>query len=151
MPKKETSIEQPKLAKEKFRSKFKVVEKPAHNEPRMPNSFVQLSIDQLGNLFSQYGAAREYAEDVVLDANAEFLTLREEYDYEEAKLMATMDKEKTVANLKAKVQADPTLRELRKSLTQAEIFYKMCLSKLESYNNAISLLSRELSRRGYTP
>lgn len=131
----------------KFRSVFDKMGKPSTPVPTFPKKISTMTSEQLGDYTSQYAAWREFTEDMHFEALQDKMMLQGKYDFEHAKLMVTaqgggLNEKKFVA------LADPILEPLRNQLLDADIYLDMVSSKLDSFNNSLAVLSREITRRG---
>jgi len=115
--------------------------------PTMPHEMSNLNSNDLGNYMSRYAAWREFTEDVLTQADMEYIEAKERYDYEYKKLWLTLPREKTVKDSERRLDIHEDIVSLRESLTEAEMFKNMVGTKYESINNAITVLSREITRR----
>lgn len=152
MPKLETQeVVVTKSAIGRFRGAFRKLETPSKKMPTMPTELAGMNSDQLGNLTSMYGAWREFTEDLHLEANCSYLTLKSRYDYAYSKQLV-LQSGSTLTEKKTKVELLPDMQKLAEELLEAELFLSMVAAKLESFNNALTVLSRELTRVGtYRP
>lgn len=130
-----------------FRKILGAVEKPEKEMPTMVLRISELSSDDLGNMISRYSAWREFVEDKLIAASAEATSLREKY---QAKYNAVyMGVEgRTINDKKILTESNADVEKLDKEATDAEIMRDLFSGKLDSLSNAISTLSRELTRRG---
>ena len=131
----------------KFRKVFPKLEKPSESLPTMPKTITHMSSEKLGDIHAHYSAWREYTEDLLNDSMAELLTKQEVYDYErDKKYLLISGKNNTERD--AKINTDERLRELSVPLSEADLYHELLLKKLESFNNCLATISREISRRG---
>jgi hypothetical protein len=129
----------------KFREIFDEVPPPKGGLPTMPTRVSDLTSDELGNLISRYTAWREYTEDRHIEACAVFAECKSKYDMEYTKqIVASKFNKITDKRYDAKVSSE----ELLKDLEEAEMYKDLLAGKLESFTNVLTMLSRELTRRG---
>lgn len=131
----------------KFRTVFDKMGKPSTPVPTFPKKVSSMTSDQLGDYTSQYAAWREFTEDLHFEAVQDKMMLQSKYDYEHAKLMVVAQGD-GLNEKKYFALADASLVELRRQLLDAEIYLDIVGSKLDSFNNALAVLSREITRRG---
>jgi len=137
----------------KFRSMgFAEKDSPDFEEPKMPQNITSIKVTELGNLMSKYAAWREYAEEQVALATAEYTLKKHEFDYEYAKkyLLLPERSKETEKSKERKLVTDESLKKLSDDLLQAEMFMELLSAKQESYNNSVFVISREFTRRGQT-
>lgn len=141
---------EPLTPEEKFRKVFTVREPPEGERPVMTIKVSHCTSDQLSDMYTKYAAWREYAEDQHMDALADYMRKKDAYEYlhDQKYIMAQGE---SVTDKKAFVNADAEVYEKWRQVLDAEIYMKMLAGKLESYNNILSVLSRELTRRGLIP
>ena len=97
----------------------------------------------------EYGAWREYAEQQLVQATAKAATLREYYQYAWDQAYQRCGHGTETAK-KRELGADEQLANLRFKVLQAEVYRDMLSGRVDSYNNAIAIISREITRRGFT-
>ena len=115
-------------------------------EPIMPRQISQITSDILGDLQSSYAVWREYSEDNLLKAVATLTQLKTEYDYQYSKRFVlaegNTDKQK-----KAYVETDEAIYTKNVELMNAQMLVDLLSSKLESFSNCLTIISREITRR----
>lgn len=131
----------------RFRKVFPSMEAPEGGLPTMPLRITGLTSDELGDLLSRYSAWREFTEDRHLEALADYVRIKGDYDIETAKMMVVSSSD-TIALKKAESLSNPQVQSLWKKVLEAEIYKDLLGNRLESFSNALSMLSRELTRRG---
>lgn len=131
-----------------FRSKgFTPVNKPGIPLPTMPTGISTLTLDKLGDLQAKYSAWREYTEDLLLEAVYEKIMAETTYQEKFDRKLLVMEG-KTVTEKKTLTDLDDEVIKYKNKSIHKEVFHTMLSSKLESLNNVLSVLSREISRRG---
>jgi hypothetical protein len=112
--------------------------------------FADLPSKELSDLLSIYAAWREYTDDLLLRAAVDFTTYNEEYDdIFSQNLLLTSGKNKDERH--GKVHQIESVREAHQKMLEASMYHDMVSSKQESLSNSISVISREISRRGQLP
>jgi hypothetical protein len=132
---------------DKYRAKgFTELSKPEEVQPTMPLQLSNLNADALGDLMSKYSRWREYAEDLYLKAYYEYTVLNEKYEHSVAvfKVQANTSKKFEKDDL---VKADRSLRALADKVLEAQMYYELLSSKVDSLDKSFNTLSREISRR----
>ena len=126
---------------------FDLVERPKGGLPTMPTKVSTLASDELGDMMARYSAWREFTEDCHADACAVYAQVKSQYDlaYDKAFLQVSGE---TVTEKRAAVTSDPKVAELYKKLNESTIYVDLLGKKLESFTNVLTMLSRELTRRG---
>lgn len=130
-----------------FREMFQEVAKPEAASPTMKLQVSKLNSDELGDMISRYSTWREFVEDKLLTATAVLTEIQAEYDTAYNKAYVSSES-KTVNDRKAEAEDDNVVQSIGKRLTEAQIYRDLLAGKLTSCSNAISTLSRELTRRG---
>lgn len=115
--------------------------------PRMPHEMSNLNSQDLGNFMSQYAAWREYTEDVLVQANIRCIELENNYSHTKKVIWLSMSREKTVKDTEKRLDIDEEVVSLREELMEAEMYRDLLATKYESINNALTVLSREVTRR----
>lgn len=133
----------------RFRKIFDMVERPKGGLPTMPTKVSNLASEELGDMMARYTSWREFTEDCHADACAVYAQVKSQYDLESDKALLQMDGE-TVTEKRAAVKSDPKVADLYKKLNEAEIYVDLLGKKLDSFTNVLTMLSRELTRRGVT-
>lgn len=131
----------------RFRSAFDKMGKPDEPVPTFPKKLSSLTSDQLGDYTAKYAAWREFTEDMHFEALQDKMVLQAQYDFEHAKLMVVA-KGDGLNEKKYHTLSNEKLNDLRQKLLDADIYLNMVSNKLDSFNNSLSVLSREVSRRG---
>jgi len=128
---------------------FTFLNRPEIDMPRMPEEMTNLSANELGNYMSTYSAWREYTEDLLMSANLEVIAFEEEYRLQLKKDWITTAKRsgQTVKDKEKEIDVSEDIVYLRDKFVDAEMYRDMLASKFESINNAITVLSREITRR----
>lgn len=135
-------------SKEKFRKIFPALKAPLGGLPQLKTKIADISSDDLGDLIAKYSAWREYAEDLHITALSEYLSAKDAYDLKYNELMITSVGD-TVTERKSFVESSPSIQPLATKLQRKEMLLKMFAGKLESFSNSLTMLSRELTRRGF--
>lgn len=105
--------------------------------------------NDLGDLMSAYASWKEYTEDLLLYAVQEATSAAEDLEYARKKmLLTTSGKNRDERN--ARIDTEDRIHELDRKWLEADMYREMLSSKLESINGAISVISREITRRGQT-
>lgn len=133
--------------KDQFRNVFKSLGAPEGGLPRLSTAVSHLTSDKLGDMIAKYSAWREFCEDSHLAAVAEYMEAKEKYDMALSKQMVLADAP-DVTTKKALAMNDKEVTRLRGEFTNKEVYKEMIAHKLESFSNSLSMLSRELTRRG---
>lgn len=143
----EESTESTKTPLQKFRKHFKQLSKP--EEPaKLPGKISIINSEKLSDLQNMYAAWREFTEDLIIDALAESTSMRHNYEYEfDIALLKMIPNCKTKVEAESKTRVDAKIRKLSLSLSESELYYKLLCDKLESYNNVLATISREITRR----
>lgn len=115
-------------------------------EPLMPRQLSTITSDVLGDLMSSYSAWREYTEDKVLRQLSEVTRLRTSYDFNYSKELIVADGG-TDKQRKANVDTLNHIHTEFVEYLEANTLFEMLSSKLESYTNSLTIISREISRR----
>lgn len=126
---------------------FQDVKKPENESPTMKLQVSKLSSSELGDMISRYSTWREFVEDKLLTAVAVATEVQSRYDSAYNKAYVLSDA-KTVNDKKAEAEASDLVQKISDELTEANIYKDLLSGKLTSCSNAISTLSRELTRRG---
>lgn len=135
-------------AAKKFRSYFIKLAVP-DKQPELPPKLSSLSSAQVSDLQLIYTAWRELTEDLMVEALAEFTSRKHSFDYEYSKqLLLTTGS--SLKEREAKVATNLRIHNLSLHLQRAELYYNMLSSKLESYTNCLTVISREITRRTNT-
>lgn len=134
-------------AQTKFRKEFAKSSRPDGELPKMPTRCTGLNLDKLSDLMVKYTGWREYTEDLLNDALPEFTYAKERYEHEK-ELLILSTKGATVKEKTYKAETDSRIYSLREFYIEKELFYNMLLNKLESYNNCLTIISREITLRG---
>lgn len=113
----------------------------------MPTKVSGLASEELGDMIAKYTAWREYTEDRHAEACAVLSEVKSKYDLASDIAMQKISAN-SVTEKKALVRADDSVSILHKELTESEIFVNLLGRKLDSFSNVLTMLSRELTRRG---
>jgi hypothetical protein len=132
---------------ERFRSVFTEIPAPKGGLPTMPREISKESSESLGDLISRYSAWREFTEDRHMESCAVYSQLRSTYDLASDKAMLSSS-DSTITEKKARAKIDAVVAPLAKKVLEAEIYRDLLAGKLESFTNVLTMLSRELTRRG---
>ena len=132
---------------ERFRKVFTEVPTPKGGLPTMPLRIAESSSEELGNLLARYSAWREFTEDRHMEACAVYAQCQSEYDLESSKMML-QSTQATVTERKANARVDIKVSTLAGKVLEAETYRDLLARKLDSFSNVLSVLSRELTRRG---
>ena len=146
MPRKDSGNSTPL---EKFEAMgFKTLEPPEEGKmPKMVNKFSGNSTTAIGDLMAKYAAWREYAEDQHERETGKYVMMNERYEnLFDQHMIATEGR--NITEKKTVVRAIPELKALRKNLTEQEILVSLLSTRVESLNNSIAVISREITRRG---
>lgn len=142
----------PKLEKtplQIFREVFTEVNPPKGGLPTMPTHIADVPSDELGNMVARYTSWREYTEDRHAEACAALSQVRSEYDLEIDKL-TLRSKASSVTEKRAEARISPSVKALFDDMNNADMYRELLARKLDSFSNVLSMLSRELTRRGVT-
>lgn len=145
MPKKTEEVVNDPL--QRFRSIFTEVEAPKGGLPSLPTKISDIPNDMLGDITMRYASWREFTEDRHLEACAVYAQVKSKYDFICDK-EALMCHAETVTEKKMIAKTSKAVMDISNELLEAETFKNLLAGKLESFNNVLSTLSRELTRRG---
>ena len=134
----------------KFRKVFAQSTKPDQFLTPFPTKISHIADAQLGDMQALYSAWREFTQDLLTSALQAMMARKSEYDYEFAKAVIIAPGD-GINEKKFTATADDKLKAKRASLLDAEIYFEMLSKKLESVNECLVVLSREVTRRGYQP
>ena len=135
---------------EDFRKLFKRIKKPGDEPPTMPHDIAVMNWDAISNLQSHYSAWREYTEDLMVETLVAITNAKQEYDnVYDPEYILTQGKNKEERDIK--VRQNPKVRRKAQELEQAELMHELLGKKLESFNNCLATISREITRRSNTP
>lgn len=126
-----------------------MIERPKGGLPTMPTKVSTLASEELGDMMARYTSWREFTEDCHADACAVYAQVKSQYDLASDRALLEADCE-TVTEKRAAVKNDPEVAALYKKLNEAEIYVDLLGKKLDSFTNVLTMLSRELTRRGVT-
>ena len=126
-----------------------MIERPKGGLPTMPTKVSNLASEELGDMMARYTSWREFTEDCHADACAVYAQVKSQYDLASDRALLQMDGG-TVTEKRAAVKNNPEVASLYKKLTEAEIYVDLLGKKLDSFTNVLTMLSRELTRRGVT-
>jgi hypothetical protein len=142
----------PKIIKdpiERYNESFTPRTKPEEEPPNVPKRFSGIEDNKLGDYMAKFNAWRDYTDDLLIRAAAEYTILQERYDVLRAKKYVEYNVGKvTATTIKNKLDADTELIPLKTEVVNAKVFMEMVSSKMESFTNIINVLSREITRRG---
>lgn len=147
-------VAMPKLkptALSRFRARgFEEETHPDCAAPSMPSNITSMTITSLGALMSKYSAWREYTESLHSESVYQYVSKKSVYDYEYAVKMRSLQvgAKTTLAEKKLMVESDKELNDLYQELLEAEMYKDLLAAKVESYNNCLVVISREITRRG---
>ena len=130
-----------------FREVFTEVSAPKGGLPMMPTRIADVASDDLGNMIARYTAWREFTEDRHAQACAVYAQCKSDYDLAYSTEFLSLSN-MTVTEKKTAVNANQRVADLYKQLTDAEIYKDLLANKLNSFSNVLTMLSRELTRRG---
>lgn len=133
----------------KFRREFPKLNVPLGGLPYAKTKISNITSEQLGDLIARYSAWREYCEDCHITAAAEYSIAKLAYDEAVGREMVVIDAG-DVTTKKAMAQQTKSVKLQSQNLLEKEVYFKMIANKLESFSNTLTVLSRELTRRGIT-
>ena len=131
----------------RFRKVFDEIEVPKGGLPTMPRQISSEPSDSLGDLISKYSTWREFTEDRHIEACAVVAQIKSEHDLEHDRVLVSAQ-EGTITEKKARASINGEVIIKAKKLLEAEIYRDLLAGKLESFTNVLTMLSRELTRRG---
>lgn len=134
-----------------YKKGFREPKTPEEQEPTMPSDLSSLKAINLGDIMNKYCAWREYTESLSNEANVVYAIAQENYDYKYAKKFAEISQgnEKTaITKLDKLLEADETLHSIYVDVYNKRMYKDMLAKKIESYTNCITVISREITRRG---
>lgn len=130
---------------QRFRRNFNGVNKPVVKDEFLAK-VSDINSDKLSDLMLTFAAWREFTEDLLMEAFADFTRKTELHDHKyDVTLLTTTGN--TVKEKEARTRTDLEVRKLFLSLQEAELYYNLLSRKLESYNNCLTVISREITRR----
>jgi len=136
---------------ERFREAgFSDRELPTDEQPKLPTKISRTSNKELGDLMTQYGAWREYTEHRLTQVAAQASIYKEEYQYAWDVAYQRSASRGTETAKKRELGADQALNAQRMKLLDEEVLRDMLSARAETYTEAIAVLSREITRRGFT-
>lgn len=138
---------------ERFNRKaFSEVDTPEERQPKMPGKVSSLTNVQIGDLMAKYAAWREYAEDEHSRELSRLMLMQEEYDsaYDTALIQFSIERLTETATLR-KSRVRDMLKGKRMELVTQQSYVDLLANKIESFNNCIAVISREIARRGQEP
>lgn len=115
--------------------------------PTMDPNISGLTSRDLGNFMAQYAAWREYTEDLLLHAIREYTSLNERLSQKRDRLLIVTSGKNREERL-ARINQDPDVEADMQLTLEAEMLKDMLAAKLTSIEGSISVISREISRRG---
>ena len=133
-------------AEEKFRKYFEPVSRPTE-KPQLPDNISSLAWEGLSELQLRYGTWREYTEDLLMDSLPVYTRAQEDYEHHYDLTLLSQTKTRVKDN-QTLARTEETVHAKYKILQEAEIFHKLLTSKLEQYNNCLTIISREITARG---
>lgn len=131
-----------------FREKFAKVSKPEKDAPTIGKSLFTLSAQQLSDLQTNYTAWREYTEDLLTESLTELMIAKEDYSYHYDIELLKLAENLKVKTKEALLNTSEVLREKTVYLQQVELYHELLGKKFESYTNCLTVISREITRRG---
>lgn len=130
----------------KFRKDFIRISRP-EIEAILPTKLSTLSSEKLSDTMTLYTAWREFTDDKLIDALSDYMLSQEKYDYESNIAMLSVNA-RTIREKESLVAVKPGIVSLYRKLCEHKLYYDLLQAKLESYNNCLTVISREISRRG---
>lgn len=130
-----------------FRETFKELSAPEKSTPTMVLKISELTSDELGDMISRYSAWREYTEDKLIAITAMKASITEQYKMIYNKAYIEADG-RTISDKKILAETNDDVIKINKQLTEISQYEELFSGKMDSLSNAISTLSRELTRRG---
>lgn len=139
---KEKNSNKPELI---FRKDFRKVNKPVE-DAKLPTKISDLTSEALSDLMLKYTAWREFTEDLCMEALTDFTRKTEQHSYKFDQTFLMMEGS-TVKEKETRTRIDLEVHKLYLLLQDAELYYNLLSRKLESYNNCLTVISREITRR----
>jgi hypothetical protein len=137
------------LSEERYNKIFPARRKPAGDIPSIPTSLAILESEKLSDLYTSYAAWREFTEDMVNSALAQMLHKKRQYDFSwDVEFLRIRNGHKTAKETDAHLATSKNLAALKNDFEEAELFHTLLQKKLESFNNCLTIISREITRRG---
>lgn len=134
-----------------FRSMgFTAVNRPDGKTPYLPTRVATITSNRLGDMQIEYAAWREYTEDLHAEATTTYMQVRSDYDFLVAITSNGLNETRTVKDKTNMVLENKQVQRKRIALLNSETMLSLLAAKLNSYTNALQVLSRELTRRGLT-
>lgn len=129
---------------------FSAVNRPEGSSPRLPIRVATITSNKLGDMQIEYAAWREYSEDLHAEATTTYMQVKSDYDFLVAITSNGLSDTRTVKDKTNMVLENKQVQRKRIELLNAETMLNLLAAKLNSYTNALQVLSRELTRRGIT-
>lgn len=129
---------------------FSAVNRPEGASPRLPTRVAAVTTNKLGDMQIEYAAWREYSEDLHAEATTTYMQVKSDYDFLVAITSNGLNDTRTVKDKSNMVLENKQVQRKRLELLNAETMLNLLGAKLNSYTNALQVLSRELTRRGIT-
>lgn len=148
MPKMPKSTQDTPL--EKFRKSFQIIDLPEKTSPTIGKDLSKFSAEKVSELMTRYTAWREYTEDLLVEALVERTNAEQKYSdkYDQFLLVAEgSNRDLRHANIMQNVE----MQKLQRVKMNAEMYHTLLQGKLESFNNCLTIISREISRRSGMP
>lgn len=128
--------------------------KPAYNQAVLPPDITELSSEQLAEMFTILTGWADYMASQLVQAQlAEREALRKS-EFAESKALVRLTtgapKGTTVSLIKAQIDIDPDIQDLRDRYEEKYAYRKILEMMLNNQERDITLVSREISRRAQT-
>ena len=120
---------------------------PTDAPPMLDSSISTLSSNKLSDLYMNYSAWREFTEDLHSHAVYKFSKLKTKFE-RTWNILYLSTSGKTVKDKERIVSVNPEIIRLEDELEEAELMSQLLASKLNSFTNVLTTLSREITRRG---
>lgn len=130
-----------------FRKSFDFIDKPEKSSPTMPKKVSEYKSAEISDLMFKISAWRDYTDDLIYEATRNFLRTKEAHQYAMDIAMLTTTGN-TVKEKEAKIRSRKDIKELRDKMLEDEMLLDLLERKYESYTNNITIISREITRRG---
>lgn len=130
----------------KFRKGFSELSKPEKESPTMPKRVSIVTSDAISDLMFRISAWRDYTDDLIYEATADYLNAKEKHQYQ-WDIEMIMVRGNSVKEKESKVRTKQEIKILREDMLEKEMYLDMLERKHENYTNNISIISREISRR----
>lgn len=128
--------------------------KPAYDQAVLPPDITELSSEQLAEMFTILTGWADYMSSQLVQAQLAERDALRKADFAESKALVRMStgapKGTTVSLIKAQIDIDPDIQDLRDRYEEKYAYRKILEMMLNNQERDITLVSREISRRSQT-